>query len=192
MVMAKSEATNRSILVVDDEANLVELFSMFLEDQYNVRTAYGGNEAMEKVDASIDVALLDRRMPNVSGDDVAEYIYENGFDFSVAMITAVEPSSDIFDLPIDDYVKKPVGRDDLLSLVDILLKRQAYDEKSNRFFQLAAKKAAFEASELDNLADEDKRKYQEVITEMQQLQSDINGTLNSLSEDQLQMTYRDL
>jgi CheY-like chemotaxis protein len=39
-------------------------------EEYEVRTATGGPEALDLVDEEVDVALLDRRMPRMSGDEL--------------------------------------------------------------------------------------------------------------------------
>ena len=66
-----SEAT---ILVVDDEQKVVESYSLRLGMRYDdVHTATGGREALAFLEVSDpDVIFLDRRMPDMSGDEVAE------------------------------------------------------------------------------------------------------------------------
>ena len=59
-----------TVLVVDDEPSLAELYSMQHAEEYEVRTATGGPEALDLVDEEVDVALLDRRMPRMSGDEL--------------------------------------------------------------------------------------------------------------------------
>jgi hypothetical protein len=51
-------------LVVDDEPEVTDAHAPRLRQQYNeVRTSYGGAEALAEIDETIDVVLLDRRMP---------------------------------------------------------------------------------------------------------------------------------
>ena len=59
-----------TVLVVDDEEMVADAFSLLLERWYTVRTAHGGEEALSLVDGDVDVVLLDRRMPDRSGDEV--------------------------------------------------------------------------------------------------------------------------
>ena len=79
------------VLVVEDEPDLADLYATWLKIDYSVRTAYGGEEAVEQLDDEIDVVLLDRRMPGLSGDEVLTKIRERGIDCYVSMVTAVEP-----------------------------------------------------------------------------------------------------
>ena len=52
-----------TVLVVDDERDLADLYAAWLEMEYEVVTAYGGEEAIDTMDRSVDVALVDRLMP---------------------------------------------------------------------------------------------------------------------------------
>ncbi len=79
------------VLVVEDEPDLADLYATWLRGEYRVRVAYGGREALEKLDDEVEVVLLDRRMPDLSGDEALKEIRERGFDCRVAMVTAVEP-----------------------------------------------------------------------------------------------------
>ena len=65
-----------TVLVVEDETHLAELYSEYLDDNYDVRTAYGGVEAIEMLASELGVVLLDRRMPIVSGNEVLAAIGE--------------------------------------------------------------------------------------------------------------------
>jgi DNA-binding response OmpR family regulator len=90
------------VLVVDDEPDVADSYAAFLRDRYDVRTAYGGEPALAALDEDIDVVLLDRRMPDMFGDEVLESIRGRGFECRVAMITAVDPDVDIIDMEFDD------------------------------------------------------------------------------------------
>lgn len=81
------------VLVVDDEEDLANLYSQWLSDDYAVRTAYNGEQALERLDETVDVVLLDRRMPGLSGDDALNRIREREYDCRVAMVTAVDPDT---------------------------------------------------------------------------------------------------
>ena len=117
-----------TVLVVEDEANLAELYASFLAGEYDVRTAYDGGEALEMMGPEVDVVLLDRKLPHTSGDEVLERIRGRNYDAYVAMVTAVDPDFDIVDVPVDDYLCKPVTRSDLLRTVEAFYARRTYDE----------------------------------------------------------------
>ena len=170
------DATRPTVLAVDDEPDLAELYRVYLDAAYDVRIATGGEAALEAMDDAVDVVLLDRRMPNMSGHEVLAAIREDGYDARIAMLTAVEPDVDIVEMPFDDYKTKPVTKEDLLTLVEVLLYRATFDENSQEFFALASKKAALEASGTTN-TDE----YDEIVERMERIRDRVDDTLDQLS-----------
>lgn len=145
-----SDSNNTTVLVVDDEPDLAMLYETYLSVEFDVRSANDGQQALDQVDQTVDVALLDRRMPQMSGDELLRRFREQGYEMKVAMLTAVEPDTDIVDMPFNDYKVKPVGRDELIGLVRTLLQRSTYDKQSQEFFSLASKKAALEIAGNDD------------------------------------------
>jgi DNA-binding response OmpR family regulator len=167
-----------TVLVVDDEPQLAELYSMQLAEEYEVRTATGGPEALDLVDEEVDVALLDRRMPRMSGDELLDKLRERGIEAKVAMLTAVDPDVDIVDMPFDDYRTKPVAAAELRGLVRTLLLRASYDERSQEFFQLASKKAALETA-----GKEDTEEYRQLSERMAAVREEIDATLDQVDTE---------
>ncbi|MFP8954126.1 response regulator transcription factor [Natrialbaceae archaeon A-arb3/5] len=133
-----------SVLIAEDEPDLADLYASRLEDQYDVETAYDGTEALEAIDEDTDVVLLDRRMPELSGDLVLETIRLEGFDCRVAMVTAIEPDFDIVSMGFDDYLVKPVSKAELLGVIEQLLLRSSYETQLQEFFSLASKKVVLD------------------------------------------------
>ncbi|RQG91220.1 DNA-binding response regulator [Natrarchaeobius halalkaliphilus] len=129
-----------SVLIVEDEPDLADLYASRLEDEYDVQISYDGNQALESIDEGIDVVLLDRRMPGLSGDLVLETIREQRLDCRIAMVTAIEPDFDIVSMGFDDYLVKPVSKAELIEVIEGLLLRSAYDEQLQEFFAVSAKK----------------------------------------------------
>jgi len=180
------------VLVVEDEPDLADLYATWLRDEYRVRVAYGGREALEKLDGGVDVALLDRRMPDLSGDEALEAIRERGVDCRVAMVTAVEPDFDILEMGFDDYLVKPVSRDALKETVENLLLRNSYDEGIQELFSLASKKALLE-SEKDAVSLENNAEYQELSDRVAELRAELDETLTRFDdEEDFTAVYRDI
>lgn len=138
----------QTVLVVEDETGLADLYSAWLADDYDVRVANTGAAALERFDADVDVVLLDRRLPDVAGREVLEALRAGSPECQVAMVTAVEPAADVLEMGFDDYVNKPVERDELRALVANLVSRREYDERLQQYFRLLSKRAALER-ELD-------------------------------------------
>jgi DNA-binding response OmpR family regulator len=172
------------VLVVEDEPDLADLYAAWLGDDYRVRTAYGGHEALDvldDVDGTVDAILLDRRMPGLSGDEVLAAVRERGVDCRVAMVTAVEPDFDILEMGFDDYLVKPVASDTLRETVEGLLQRGEYDTGVQDLFALTSKKAMLEAEKsASELADNEE--YQALAEEIETLRADVDDSLEAVTE----------
>jgi DNA-binding response OmpR family regulator len=144
-VQESDETAGATVLVVDDEQDIADLYSTWLMTTHDVRTAHSGTEALQLVNESVDVVFLDRQMPDMTGDEVLASIAEQGIDPAVVMVTAVDPDFEIVEMPFDEYLTKPVNREDLLETVSEMLVRTTYDDQMQEYFAMASKKATLEA-----------------------------------------------
>ena len=137
-----SESTaDATVLVVDDEAEVADVYALRLQNRYQTETAYGGADALEKLDGDIDVVLLDRRMPDISGDEVLDELQDRDISTRIIMITAVDPDFDIIDMPFDDYLCKPVEKSDLVAAIDQQLTARRYDDRLAEYLEVTSKLA---------------------------------------------------
>jgi len=102
-----------------------------------------------KMADSVEVVLLDRRMPGLSGDEVLEQIRDQGYDSRVVMVTAVDPDFDIIEMGFDDYLVKPVSKDELVDMVDDVADRSDYESDIQEYYALVSKKALLESEKAD-------------------------------------------
>lgn len=137
------------VLIAEDEKGLADLYGAWLTGNHEVRTAYDGREAIDLLDGEIDIALIDRRMPNVVGDEVAEEIQKAGFDCQVALVTGVTADLEIADLPIDEYLTKPVDQETLVKTVEELFIRAEASSEKKHFLALKSRKQAIDAGNPD-------------------------------------------
>ena len=171
-----------TVLVVEDEDHLAELYSDYLSDEYDVRTAYGGTEALEMLSSDLDVVLLDRRMPVVSGSEVLAEIEERGYQCRVAMVTAVDPDFDIIDMGCDDYIVEPVTRDAIREVVDRLMRVTEYDE---RMRELTAKRLKRNVLQVEKSRTEleDSEGYQRLQNDIATLEAEIDEIAEEIGTD---------
>jgi DNA-binding response OmpR family regulator len=173
------------VLVVEDEPDLADLYAAWLGDEYRVRTAYGGHEALDQLDEAddeVDAILLDRRMPGLSGDEVLTAVRERGINCRVAMVTAVEPDFDILEMGFDDYLVKPVTSDTLRDTVEGLLRRGEYDTEVQELFSLTSKKAMLESEKsASDLADNEE--YQELTDRIAELRGRADEARDAVATD---------
>jgi DNA-binding response OmpR family regulator len=187
--MGRDSEAEPTLLVVDDEKEVADVYALKLEREYTVRTAYGGEEALEKVDDEVDVVLLDRRMPDLSGDEVLEAIRDRGLDCRVIMITAVDPDFDIIDMDFDDYLCKPVESDDLLTAVEQQLTASEYDERLTEYFELTSKLALLEAEKTPQELDENED-IAELQARIDALRTEMDETLTEFED--FEMAFREI
>jgi two-component system phosphate regulon response regulator PhoB len=123
-------AKTKSILVVEDEADLANMLSYHLgREGYDCRLASDGRSALAEVHRQLpDLILLDRMLPHVSGDDVAMRLRSDprSARVPILMLTAKAEDTDElvgFALGADDYVRKPFSVKVLLARVSALLRR---------------------------------------------------------------------
>jgi len=169
-----SASESHTVLVVDDESEVADAYALRLRREYDVRTAYGGEEALETIDDGVDVVLLDRRMP-MSGDETLERIREEGYDCRVIMVTAiVDPDFDIVEMPFDDYLCKPVDKEDLFAAVEQQIEAVSYDDAVDEFFRISSKIGVLEAEKTpEQLAESDE--YDRLKSRAEELQSELHG-----------------
>jgi DNA-binding response OmpR family regulator len=173
----------RTLLVVDDEENVADSYAIQLRDEYEqILTAYGAAEAVEAVEANdVDVILLDRRMPTVSGDKALTQIRETDPACRVVMVTAVNPDFDILEMPFDDYLQKPIDKPDLIAAIDQQLRAKEFDTDLERYFAASSKIAVLEA---DKSASElaEHSKYQSLKEERDRLESKLDEQMAAFDD----------
>lgn len=143
--MGERDDERRTVLVVDDDADTADMYTAYLADDYPVRTAYSGDEALAALDDDVAVVLLDRRMPGLSGDNVLRAIREEDIDCRVVMVTAISPEVGMLGMAFDDYLVKPVTGAGIRDAVARMLVRNTCDETIQAIVALASKMATLEA-----------------------------------------------
>ena len=126
------------ILITEDERDLLDtLYYNFKKENYDVFTASSGKEAIEIIDRqSIDLAILDIMLPDMSGLDVCKHIKINRSESHTAVIILTARGEEIdrilgFELGADDYVVKPFSIRELTLRVSSLFKRNENLNKDN-------------------------------------------------------------
>ena len=122
------------ILVVDDEANIVDLVSLYLErDGFQVESASDGVSAFEKIRANEpSLVVLDIMLPEMDGFEVCRKTRAIS-EVPIIMLTARDEDFDKIvglELGADDYLTKPFNPRELVARVKAILRRSDRRKKS--------------------------------------------------------------
>ena len=128
---------SKSILVVEDDANIQELIVEFLRaEDYNVDYASDGLEGVQLFKKNdYDLIILDIMMPNLDGYSVCKMIRKTS-SVPIIFLTALNQENDEvkgFELECDDYITKPFSFNLLIKRVEAVLRRSNTTAESNDY-----------------------------------------------------------
>ncbi len=124
----------QKILIVDDDANIAELISLYLiKECYETRTAGDGQEALRLFKSfQPDLILLDIMLPGMDGYQICREIRTES-DVPIMMLSA---KGEVFDkvlgleLGADDYMIKPFDNKEMVARVKAILRRTQQRERA--------------------------------------------------------------
>ncbi len=124
-----------TILVVDDERNIIELARMYLEkDGFTVVGAETGTEALRKIETEQPILMiLDLMLPELDGWEVCRRVRANSA-LPIIMLTARDDDVDKIvglELGADDYMTKPYNPRELVARVKAVLRRGYHPQAEN-------------------------------------------------------------
>jgi PAS domain S-box-containing protein len=127
------DESRKTILVVDDDANIRELLRQQLENEgYNVREAKDGMDAIHQIkSARPDLILLDVMMPQINGFDVAAVLKNDPEteNIPIIILSIVENKERGYHIGIDRYLTKPINTEKLLNEIGSLLSQGTSSKK---------------------------------------------------------------
>jgi len=105
----------KSILVIDDEPDILEICSLALKDNYDVVLASSGSKAIELINTiDFDLIIVDLVMPKINGFDICKRFSKSK---PIMVMTGI---NEISQSMIDEFeiLRKPMGLDDIRNKVD--------------------------------------------------------------------------
>lgn len=115
-----------SILIADDEPEIVELLQLYLEKDYHIIKAANGKEALSKIHTeTVDLAVLDIMMPEMDGLQLLKNIRRT-CHIPVLLLSAKSQHYDKIlglELGADDYISKPFNPLEIVARVNAMLRR---------------------------------------------------------------------
>jgi DNA-binding response OmpR family regulator len=143
-----------NILVVDDEASVVEVVSLYLKREgFQVQTAKDGREALDAIQATPpSLVVLDLMLPKVAGMEIMRRLRDDPTNNTpVIMLTARSQETDrIYGLEMgaDDYMVKPFSPAELVARVKAVLRRS----KGGTALQQEGRPLNYEGLKIDPLS----------------------------------------
>jgi DNA-binding response OmpR family regulator len=124
---------NETILIIEDEAKVAQIIRAYLEKEgYKIRIITDGAKVIDEIKNNPpDLIILDRMLPNVSGDLLCTQIRQQN-EIPILMLSALTTEEErIFGLQIgaDDYMIKPFSPKELVTRVMALLRRSKKKER---------------------------------------------------------------
>jgi FixJ family two-component response regulator len=140
-----------SILIVDDERNVRLMYRAALDSMFKVDEAESGARALEAfMSRRYDVAILDLRMPGMTGLELLEKMNQLAITTPVVIVTAyadVPNAVNAMKCGAIDFLQKPVTPDQLRTIVKDILVRHAHEDRKSpeahdfEYFLRCAKRA---------------------------------------------------
>ncbi|MDT8316943.1 MAG: response regulator [bacterium] len=114
-----------SILIVDDEVNLLKSLARFLKDEFHIHTAQSGKEGLMVLSRHpVSMILLDLSMPDMNGIEVLEEIRRKEYPLKVVIMTGrrdYDWSRRCADLAVNGFIEKPFHPEDMLKRMRLIL-----------------------------------------------------------------------
>lgn len=135
MVLMTSDTP--TVLVADDEVNIVTLLEMELEaEDFNVVTANDGISALKILrEDPPSLALLDWNMGGITGLEICQRLRDTGSSLPVIMITCRDEIDDrvaALETGADDFISKPFNIREVIARVKALIRRSSGTSASSK------------------------------------------------------------
>jgi len=135
--------TRKSILVVDDEADIRELLTFNLEQEgYQVEAAENGEQALQALRSHrIDLVLLDLMLPGLPGLELCKQLKRSSSleTIPIIMISAKSSETDVIvglELGADDYITKPFSPKEVVARIKAIFRRVDERRSSDQMDEL--------------------------------------------------------
>lgn len=123
------EKQKKSILIIDDDKYIQQIFTRILRKQgYHTESAETGQEAVEKLqNQKYDLALIDVKLPDTNGTDLISRIHAthpNMIKIAITGFPSLEDAAKVIDRGASAYLVKPVKSEELIRIIAEKLNKQ--------------------------------------------------------------------
>ncbi|TKX56689.1 response regulator [Halorubrum sp. SS7] len=169
-----------TVLIIEDDREEVAEYADWLEE-YVVRTAVDGERALDALDADVDVVLLDGELADPTAEELLGRIRARRPDCQIGLLSGMSVGDDVLRLDTDEYVPRPIDRDELRETVARLVDHGAVEGAVETYLSLVARRRRIENRRDDaDLADDEH--YRELTGEIATRQRQINTLLAEIGD----------
>ena len=126
-----------NILIVDDEIKITQVIKAYLDKEgYNCIVAHNGEQALKYFyNNNFDLIILDRMIPDISGEDICKKIRETSMVHIIMLTAKIEDEDRIdgFNIGCDDYVCKPFNVKELVLRVKAVFRKMGENKDILKF-----------------------------------------------------------
>lgn len=126
-----------NILIVDDEIKITQVIKAYLDKEgYNCIVANNGEQALKYFyNNNFDLIILDRMIPDISGEDICKKIRETSMVHIIMLTAKIEDEDRIdgFNIGCDDYVCKPFNVKELVLRVKAVFRKMGENKDILKF-----------------------------------------------------------
>lgn len=167
----------KKILVIEDNDAQAEMYKRWLEPKYSANIATTYDEVLKEYTGDEKVILLDRKLKESEAEDIIDSL-EGIKDKNIVVITGMEPDLGLLDMPINDYLIKPIDRGKLRDTVRKVLEAERKTDKAQKLLQLLSKKQILDDKPTDT---REKQEYQKLVKRIDELRDEINDLPESVN-----------
>ncbi|OYR74593.1 response regulator [Halorubrum ezzemoulense] len=172
--------TDATVLIIEADSEAVAEYADWLEG-YAVRTAADGERALDALDTDVDVVLLDGELSDPTAEELLGRIRARRPGCQIGLLSGVSVGDDVLRLDMDEYVPRPIDRDELRETVARLVDHGAVEGAVERYLSLVARRRRIETRRDDaDLADDER--YRELTGEIAARQRQINTLLAEVGD----------
>lgn len=168
-----------TVLLADPDEERASTIRQWLTPAHDLRSAQTGVDALAWYGPEVDVAIVSRRLPDMSPTPLCETMNRRAGDDQKLLLTGSDPGSELADSPCDEFLAPPLQRERLCDAVHDLRIRSRLDDEIQEHYRLVSKIAALERSDA---ADTDAT-VEQLRSKAERLQSHIEDQVSSLEAE---------
>lgn len=170
-----------TVLLIEGDDERASKYQRWLDD-YSVETATDAEAALERIDDDVDVVLLDGSLAETDHGELLGRIRARHVDSQIGLLSGRKAGADVLRLDFDEYVPRPVTREELRETVERLADRGEVMDIVETYLGLVVRKRRLEDRRDTEDLSEDGR-YSELVGELAGRRHQLMTLLSQLAEE---------